>query len=164
MEAHPPPSDSLAGVLRLTMTQRQQGPWGWAPPGRATNTSHHPCDLCSSPRTQSERCWCSRAGEAPEACEPRERAWLRCPRATEVAVKHVSLGGTRSLDTHSLDHCAHLETERRRKAAGGRGGHQAARAHPPSGHSASRRSPGRRAVDPSTGVQPSPRGRQVTAL
>lgn len=110
----------------MTMTQCQQGPWGWAPPGRATNTSHHPCDLCLSPRTQSERPWCSRAGEAPEACEPLEPARLRCPRATEVAVKHVSLGGTRSLDTRSLDHCAHLgdgveeEGGRRRRGSPGR--------------------------------------------
>lgn len=45
----------------------------------------------------------------------------------------MSLGGTRSLDAHCLDHCAHLETERRRRAMGGRGGRQAAHAHCPSG-------------------------------
>ena len=45
----------------------------------------------------------------------------------------MSLGGTRSLDAHSLDHCARLETERRRRAVGGGGGRQAARAHLPSG-------------------------------
>ena len=37
----------------------------------------------------------------------------------------MSLGGTRSLDAHSLDHCARLETERRRRAVGGGGGRQA---------------------------------------
>lgn len=36
--------------------------------------------------------------------------------------------GRQSLGAHSLDHCAHLETERRRQAAGGGGGRQAARA------------------------------------
>ena len=145
------------------MTQHRQGLWGWALPGRAMNTSHHPCDLCSSPRTQSERCWCSRAGEAPEACEPLEPARLRCPQATEAAVKHVSLGSTRSLDAHSLDHCAHLETERRGKAAGGGGGHQAGRAHPhlDAALPGEALGGGRRAADPSTGVQPRPRGRQV---